>query len=444
LAVYGDSLALITLIASTYVPETLLNGFRLIIVYGFAISLIATAPVVIVVTRLVGDAIYLRSYTWVKPLFVGSLMLAAGIAALSGFAIYFIVFPLPTMLALVGTSFCALVGLLWIALAFSGTIRDYHGTTVSFIVGLCASVAGTVCAARFSGTLNAMIWAFEAGLMIVFCCLCARILTIFPQPVVHIYEPIRVLCRGILRFWHLALGGFIAAIGLWIDKWIIWLGPSGISDETGLIHAPIYDSAMFAAYLAIIPSLSLFMTHLETSFIPSYKSYYEAIRTHATLAQIERNAGNLQTVTVESLTQIILVQATICFIAALGAPSIVQAIGLHYQQVGILRLGALGALFQFVFLATTSLFLFFERESQFLYLQTMFLILQTALTSISVWIGNSYYGFGNLVTCVLCGLVALGVLIRTLNHLTYMTFIVANSGKSTAVKAKSVISGTPS
>jgi len=236
-----------------------------------------------------------------------------------------------------------------------------------------------------------------------------------------------VLCQGIVRFWRLALGGLIAAIAIWIDKWVVWLGPMGMVHESGLIHAPLYDSAMFTAYLAIIPALSLFMTHVETTFFEKYRHYYDAIAAHSTLSQIEHNADSLEQVTMQSLTKIILIQAAICLIVVAGAPSIVKVIGLHYQQVPILRFGALGALFQFIFLAGTSLLLFFERHAHFLYLQIFFLILQGVLTAVSVWLGTSYYGLGNLIACVVSGLIALAILTHTLRNLTYITFIVRNS-----------------
>lgn len=424
------ALASINLIASPHVPAELLEGFRLLIVYAFMISLIATAPIVIVATRLIGDAMFLRSFARMRPLFVATLLLAGGAAALASVMSYVVAFSLPKHLVVSGTSCCALVGLLWVGLAFCGTVRDYRGITIGFLAGLGVSVMGAVCAARSNASLEGMIWAFDVGLIIVFCSLTVRVLATFPQPALDIQEPVRALCRGIANFWRLALGGFIAAVAIWIDKWVVWLGPSGITDETGLIHAPLYDSAMFTAYLVIIPALSLFMTHVETAFFEKYRRYYEAIRTHATLSEIERNARSLEQVTVHGLTQIILIQAAICFIVVLGAPSIVEVTGLNYQQVGILRLGALGALFQFVFLAATSLLLFFERHVHFLYLQALFLILQGVLTAVTVWVGNKYYGLANLVACVFCGLLAMGLLVHTLRNLTYITFIVRNRASS--------------
>ena len=124
-----------------------------------------------------------------------------------------------------------------------------------------------------------------------------------------------------------------------------------------------------------------------------------------------------------TLANIILVQAALCSIAVLVAPSVIETTGLQYQQVGIVRLGVLGALFQFVFLAGSSLLLFFERHAQFLLLQSLFLALQAALTAVTVHLGTTYYGFGNLIACVASGLLALTILERTLRKLTFLTFV---------------------
>ena len=81
----------------------------------------------------------------------------------------------------------------------------------------------------------------------------------------------------------MALAGLLGAIALWIDKWVMWRGAAGVDHELGLMHAPIYDSAIFSAHLTIIPALALFVVYFETTFYANYRSYYAAIREHATL-----------------------------------------------------------------------------------------------------------------------------------------------------------------
>jgi polysaccharide biosynthesis protein PelG len=434
------ALALINMSTAARVATPVIEGFRLLAIYAFAISLVATTPIVIVAMRLVGDAIYLRAYARISSLFMAALLMSGAAATIAPLLIYTLIFPLPLHLLVAGVSTCAIVGLIWVGLAFCGAVRNYRAITFGFLIGLCVSVVGTVAAVMADLHAAGMLWAFNAGLMVIFCCLASQVLTTFSKPVTEFIEPLGVLTAGMRRFWRLSLGGLVSAVAIWIDKWVVWLGPAGVVHETGLIHAPLYDSAMFIAYLAIIPALSLFVTHIETTFFEKYRHYYKAISNHATLRQIEQNAKSLEQVTVRTLTHIILVQAVLCAIVVLGAPSVIEATGLHYQQISVLRFGALGALFQFVFLAASALLLFFERHAQFLMLQTLFLVLQGVLTAITVELGTDYYGLGNLVVCVVCGSLALAMLEHTMRHLTFITFIF-NSVKSTAVTLKSPAGG---
>ena len=58
---------------------------------------------------------------------------------------------------------------------------------------------------------------------------------------------------------------------------MVWAGAvEQMIHDMGLVHAPLYDSAMFIAYLAIIPALALFVTHVETSFFEKYRAYYDS------------------------------------------------------------------------------------------------------------------------------------------------------------------------
>ena len=423
------ALQLITSFSSRFIPVETLGGFRLVIIYSFALSLVVTAPVVIVAARMVGDAIYLKAYHRIKPLYVAALLLSgcgAGAVAL----LVYIMFGLPLKVAMSGSSCCGLVALIWVGLSFCGAVRDYVTITFGFITGLAVAVVGAVATARSVPEVAAIIYAFDCGLVIIVCTLTSRILTTFPHPMGDPIKPLQALCHGIRRFWLLALGGFISALAIWADKWVVWSGPAGERHALGLFHAPFYDSAMFTACLVAIPALALFVTHIETAFFEKHHAYYKAIRNHATLRQIEQIAAQLSQETFRSISNITLIQAAICCMAVLVAPSLIEVAGLQYRQIGILRFGILGSLFQFVFFASTSLLLFFERYAHFLALQTTFLVLQVVLTAISVRLGPAYYGTGNLIACLSCGLLAAAVLERTLKNLTYNTFRSASRQQS--------------
>jgi polysaccharide biosynthesis protein PelG len=416
------ALRLISVFAAPYASNELLGGVRLVIIYAFALALVVTAPLVIVAARMVGDAIYLQAYHRIKPLFVATLLTTGCAAAVGAGAVYALLFRLPVKIVLAASSCCGLVALIWVGLAFCGAVRDYVGITVGFLLGLAVAVCAAVAAARFSADIAVIVWAFNIGLIIVFCSLASRVLTTFPHPLHEVLGPLQALRHGIVRFWSLALGGLISALALWIDKWIVWFGPAGETHSIGLVHAPIYDSAMFTACLVAVPALAMFVTHIETVFFEKYYAYFKAIREHATLRQIETIADSLSQTTFRAIVNITLIQAALCSMAVLISPAIIELADLQFRQIGILRLGMIAALFQFVFFACTSLLLFFERHTLYLMLQFVFLVTQAALTLITVKIGTTYYGVGNLVACVASGMLAVAALDRTLKNLTVVTF----------------------
>ncbi len=416
------ALALISVLSTEHVSPSALDGFRLIVIYAFAISLVSSAPIVLVAARLVGDALYSRDVAQVRPLFVAASMLSAGASFAIALLCNLVIYDVPTDTAIQAAGCCAIGGLIWVALAFCSAVRDYKGITQGFLLGLGAGVIATVVAARLGSGWTVMISAFNAGLLIVLAALASRVLATFPQRVTSLSATMLAFVSGLTRHLPLVLAGLLGSIALWIDKWVMWTGPAGVRHELGLVHAPFYDSAIFAAHLTIMPALALFISQMETSFYACYRSYYSAIRDHCTLGQIETKAERLKRTTLASLGHISLVQAAICLAVVLGAPTIIHASGLFYQQVGVLRLGAVGALFQFVFFATTSLLLFFDRRARFLALQAVFLVLQWTFAMVSIEMGTAYYGLGYLAACAISAALAFAALERTMEDITFLTF----------------------
>jgi len=423
------ALALISLYTESLLGPNILASFRVLLIYAFSLSLVVTAPIVSVATRLVGDAIYLEKFERIRPVFVAALAMSGVTTAIMAASLYTLFFDLPIELVVAGGVCCVLVSEIWASLAFCGAVRDYKSITAGFLVGLSVAVVGTVLAANSGMGVCGMVWGANTGFAVIFFWLTSRVLATFPHPVPQLLPALINLTGAIGQYWKLALGALMSAIGIWIDKWIFWMSPVGQQVDIGLVHAPLYDSAMFIAYLAVIPSLSLFVSHLETSFFDKYRAYYNSIAGHATLRQIERQSRELERETMRTLTQVLLVQVTLCLIVALAAPLIVAATGLQYQQAGILRSGVLGALFQFMFLGCTSFLLFFDRHVEYLALQTLFFIMQVVLTLASLYLGPAYYGFGYLLSCFLCGVVSFVALDRTMRNLSFLTFVVSTSNR---------------
>ena len=180
---------------------------------------------------------------------------------------------------------------------------------------------------------------------------------------------------------------------------------------------------MFIASLGIIPALSAFVLRLETDFFERYQQYYATISSHGTYTQIEGARERMHVYTLDNLTLISVLQIGICAVVVLTAPLIIESLGLQFRQISILRYGALGAVFQFVFIACSAILLFFDRRRMFLRMQLILLGLMAALTLISLRLGSEFYGVGYFLACLIGGFVAYWLADRTFANLNFLTFI---------------------
>lgn len=426
------ALATITLVTDRVAGSETLATFRIVVIYAFAVSLVLTAPVTIVATRLVADSLWLRRPEDVRPLLFAAFAAAVVVTA-AGSLLLVLVFAPPRRIALALACGAMLVGLIWVVLSFCGAVRDYRAVTVSFFVGLSVSMAASIGAAIKGFGAAGIAAGFLLGLVITFLGLTSRVLATFPQPLADPKQGLDRLLAGVRDYWQLAAGAFAGTAGVWIDKWIFWFSDAGERLGVGLVHAPLYDSAMFIASLGIIPALSAFVVKLETDFFEHYQQYYATISQHGTYSQIEDARSRLHGFTLDNLTLITVGQVGVCAVLALTAPLIIDALGLQFRQVAILRYGALGAVFQFVFIACSAMMLFFDRRGRYLALQCLFLALVAGLTLASVRLGEDTYGGGYFLACLIAGFVAYVMADRTFDRLNYLTFI----GNNPSIQAAS-------
>jgi len=429
------SLAAITVLTEPIAGLAQLATFRVTVIYAFAVSLVAAAPVTIVATRLAANALWQKRAQDIPTLLIGALVLAALLAGGAALLLALSLQP-PIQVAMALVACSVIVALIWVALCFAGTIRDYVGVTMSFILGLLCSVCAAIVAVLYGQQATSMVWGFNLGLAITFFSMAWRVIATFPHAVGSPLAAVGIILAGIRSYWQLAAGALLGTAGVWADKWIFWLSENGETTETGLLHAPLYDSAMFIASLVLIPSLAAFVVRLETDFFDRYQQYYATISSHGTLGQIEAARSRLARFTIENFTFITIAQVGYCAILVLTAPLIVEALNLQFRQTSILRFGGLGAVFHFIFIACSSMVLFFDRRVIYMLLQGLFLLANAGLTLYSLQAGEDYYGVGYFLACVLCGFVAYRAADVTFQRLNFLTFIGNNPSVTEAARRK--------
>ncbi len=406
----------------TFETEWRSTSVQALIIYGFALSLIATAPVTAVAVRAASDEIYLKRFHSLVPIFLHATLVSTAIGLGAGLA----VFGMMSDLALADLTFAVLAtGILcamWPALAFCGTVRRYAAISRAFMLGLLASVGLTFLVERLGLSAASEAFAFALGLGLTTILLQAAFLGTFADIDPMAEDQAASPDRHDKPYGLVALGAVLSALGMWADTAIMWAGPLQVLSREGLATAPFYDSVMFIARLSMVPALAFFVVWVETAVFEKVQTYVSAIRGTGTLDRILGAATDLQSTIRKMITSVLLVQLVASCALALLAHAAIESSGLLFQQTGLLRNGAIGALFHVIFLAATTILLFLDRVRSFAVLQGLFLVLNAGLTAVvTLWIPDAY-GLGYLIAAGLSAVVAVLVLEDKTENLASDTF----------------------
>ncbi|MBM3728427.1 MAG: hypothetical protein FJW40_23750 [Acidobacteria bacterium] len=406
-------------------PEDLAS-FRLITIYNFGFSLVLGSAITQVATRYLSDRIYCRDIRPAPGMLLAALALngAAQLPLAAGF--YFLVLNATAAVKAAAVVNYFVISMLWLVAIFLTALKAHRVITTAFAIGMTVACWASVTPAPWYGTAG-MLMGFSGGVALIFFPLAARVFAEYRHRVERSWD----FLPYFKRYWTLAASAFFYNTAIWVDKWILWLAPEREKLPIGLVSYPDYDSAMFLAYLSIIPSLSLFVLNIETRFFEDYRRFYGEIQRHATLAKVRVNHERLVECILESGRNFLVLQAACSAAAILFAPQLFDLMKVNAIQYGMFRLGVLGAAFHAMFLFLGILLSYFELNKLALRLNVLFLVTNALFSYLSLQGGLAWYGYGYLAACVTTFAVGFLVVARELNRLPYVAFIGANSSVRT-------------
>ena len=399
-----------------------INAFRTVIIYNFGFSLVLTGPILLVATRYLSDMIYRKDVSGTVGMLIGSLILAFGSQALIVVPFYLFYVDLPPIMQAASIANYFVIAGIWLVSIYLTALKDFNAITRSFAMGMLAGALAAVWLAFDLGALGMMI-GFTAGLGMIFFALVARVFAEYPY---RFRRPFAFLSYYRL-YWELAVSGFVYNVAIWADKWLMWTVPEREVAPSGLVTYPDYDSAMFLAYMTVVPSLAAFVLSVETSFFEKYLAFYRDIQHHVNFRRIARNQREIVVTIMRSGRNLMILQGSITFVAVAMAPSIFEALGLNFRQIGMFRIGVIGSFFQVLVLSLSVIIAYFDLRKVTLAVFSVMLVTNVGFTQVSIELGFSYYGYGsffsNLVTFVFAAFAAA----HYLNQLPFLTFVRNNA-----------------
>ncbi|MGD6816885.1 exopolysaccharide Pel transporter PelG [Metabacillus sp. 113a] len=370
--------------------------FMISVSYCFMFSQVLFGFQQLVVTRYVADCLYEKKEEKVFSSFLGFSAVTIAAAGLL-WLIFALLSPIGWDYKLLMLSLFIMLNLIWVMLLYLSGAKNYQAIALSFLAGGIFSIGFLFLCMKwfpfFEGEWSAawmMMGSFTGGMAITFFGLVVSMLKTFPDR--SATAPFAYLAY-FDKYGLLAFTGIFYNAGLWISNWIIWLNSGEWLLGTFRYH-PSYDTALFYAYLTILPTYVIFVVSIETRFYERYKTFFSFINDGGTLSQIMKSKTSMILVLKQELERLVRYQGFISLalliLAVLLLPLFIKA----DSVLDLFRITIIGAFFNGMTLIMMLLLLYFDDRRGAFRTALLFFSGIAITTVVFLPAGESAYGTG--------------------------------------------------
>src|SRR5262249_18651870 len=184
------------------------------------------------------------------------------------------------------------------------------------------------------------------------------------------------------RNWELPAAGGAYALGLWIDKLIMWnSAPSGGLVVAGALQTmPSYDTAMFWAQLSSIPIIAVFFVHVETRFSTLVRAYHARMQQRGTLRELNEIVRDIRIYVLSSMFSLFTALAIVAGVMIMLSFVFMTELGLRPAYMGTLRVSMCSMAFYTTAMFCFAFLLHLDLRRPALQIVLTFLVLNGVLT----------------------------------------------------------------
>ena len=399
-----------------------LTVFRSIVIYNSMYALIVTSPLTFISGRYASERVYSGREENVFYVLVISLGVFAFLTLLIVVPFYLYVTTLDQTEAMLSIYNAMMIGCSWLCIPFLSAIRAYSAVLVAFGMGAFSLLV-------FGKSLHdphttSLLLAFNCGFAITNLVLLATVVRRFGAKITVDPE----LKKRVGKKWELPLAGAAYALGLWIDKIIMWhADPSNGLVVAGAIQTlPSYDSAMFWAQLSSIPIIAVFFVHVETRFSALIRAYHARMQQRATLRELNEIVRNIGTHVLSSMFGLFAGLFIVAGMMIMLSFVFMTELGLRPSYMGIFRVSLAAMAFYTSAMFCFSFLLHLDLRRPVLLIVLTFLVLNGAITVALLPFGPDLYGYGNMIAATVSLLFGFSLVLRELSWIHYHAFITNN------------------
>ncbi|MES2338061.1 MAG: exopolysaccharide Pel transporter PelG [Pseudomonadota bacterium] len=388
-----------------------------VLVYAFSLSAVIAAPIGILATRLVADALYAQDPARVPAIVGPAFAIGGGLALIVGAALFGGLVGLPFWTALLAAMIFALLAQIWIAAPLLTAVRRYGAVLAAYLSGVAVTAVAIALPADLDGWQ--VLLAVALGLVLTLAVLVRILLRRFPA----LPTPL----PPALIAWRQALlvggAGLMGVVAIWIDKWMLWFGSQSIVALAPLQLNPVNDLGSFLGLLTIVPGLTLMLIVTETRFDRAFGDLLARCTGTSRLTRIDEARGQLIRTMIDSLRLLVIAQMIVAATAWVLAVPFFDLVHGDIRAIFAFRQTAFGAVFHLIAIACTVALAYFNMFGRILAIWSVF----AATSAVATWLlwdaGFGVFGWGYLSGAVMAASVGIALVANASVNLIFMLFV---------------------
>jgi uncharacterized membrane protein len=380
-----------------------------VITIVYAVAIVVSAPIDIVLTRFSADCVYERRCERIAaPLCRALATILVTFTGIGAIAMHFANVGLS--LAIPGAILAAIVGAQWLLLSAAGGLSSPGIILRAFAAGAPVSALAwlAIVSPLELGPVGYLL-GFGAGQLVTLGVLLHGILRALPEK----QDESASLVEAGREYITLAIAAFAFNAGLWIDKLVVLLiGGADLASQ--------YAALAAVAWLSIVPACAYLFVVVETSFHRRFHGFYSALHHGSSLSDLRTRVGALRGQVNRTLSQTSSVQACVTLVCLLAGPAIVGWLKLDGAPAATILWLVLGAGLQVVSFAAILLLYYFDYRAEAL-IASLTQLLTNAVFTLGVGI-SATLGAGYAASCAVTAVVSVVLLRARLPGLLPRTF----------------------
>ena len=390
------------------------------IMYSFIFSLILSSGFCMILSRYIADKLYEKNLNDIPSSSYGAISLAAIVAGIVGL-VFYAISPLDIVYKFFAYILFVQLTVQSVISAYVSALKNYKKISNSFIIGFLVGMISSIIMYYLTNIyliLNMLI-SFNIWFGIVNLILFNEIQRYFSVKSKKYFEFIGYFKKHSLIF----LTNTFWILGLYIHNFIIWcVDRANYLVGNTYIYAPSYDIPAFYAFLSIMPTLVIFVVKLETEFFSKYSNYFHFINEGASYEDIEGAKRDMKNTLYKELVYIMEIQIFFTLGVIILGINLLQLIGFSSSMIDLFNILCLGYYFAIMSFVIMTILLYYEDKIGALLTTGTFFGTNMIFTTITVFLGEVYYGTGMFISGIITIIVTLNRLRYFINNIDYYVF----------------------